>query len=54
MLLLSAQEEDMVEVKRKMTTYKVDMNEPNNESEVETLDPRDESELVKGQVMEAT
>lgn len=32
----------------------MDTSEPNEESEVETLDTRQETELVKGQIVEAT
>ena len=39
----------MEESKKKTTTYQVDEG-----AEIETLDPRDESQLVKGQVVEAT
>ena len=45
----SAEQEELEESKKKTTTYQVDEG-----SEIKTLDPRDESQLVKGQVVEAT
>ena len=45
----SAEQEELEESRKKTTTYQVDEG-----TEIETLDPRDESKLVKGQVVEAT
>jgi len=50
----SAGQEDLEELKKNTNTYQVDTTEPNSESEVETLDPREETELVKGHIVEAT
>ena len=45
----SVEQEELEESRKKTTTYQVDEG-----TEIETLDPRDESQLVKGQVVEST